>query len=190
MTAFRYLKKVPYRCSYNHNGRFYALHEPSRYDRHGLWSWGDVHFSVEGNLRQTVKRLVYEAEQGATHRELQERLALRVHNTLLDLLKNGEIDRERVMKLFVYLHVVPDIRGKQLQQRQLLVAGQLDAKKEYDICDAVIIQVLLTLVRHPGSQPEQVAHRLRGHSPPIPIQQIRAVFNRYNLGEKGGPMRH
>jgi hypothetical protein len=78
MTAFRYLRQIPYRRSYNHNGRYYCLHEPSRYDRLGLWGKGDVHFSVDGSLGQTVRRLVYEMEAGATHRELQERLRVRV----------------------------------------------------------------------------------------------------------------
>ena len=31
MTAFRYLRQIPYRRSYNHNGRYYGLHEPARY---------------------------------------------------------------------------------------------------------------------------------------------------------------
>ena len=35
MTCFRYLKQVAYRRSYNCNGRYYCLHEVSRYDRHG-----------------------------------------------------------------------------------------------------------------------------------------------------------
>ena len=33
MTAFRYLREVPYRRSYNYNARYYCLHEPSRYER-------------------------------------------------------------------------------------------------------------------------------------------------------------
>ncbi|NOY94579.1 MAG: hypothetical protein GXP55_25660, partial [Deltaproteobacteria bacterium] len=37
-TTFRYLEQVPYRSSYNHNGRFYMLHDPGRYDRWGLYS--------------------------------------------------------------------------------------------------------------------------------------------------------
>ena len=83
-TAFRYLAQVPYRRSYNHNGRYYALHDRTRYDRFGLWSRGDVHLSIDGSLRATVRRLVHEAEAGATHRELQERLRIRVRTTLLD----------------------------------------------------------------------------------------------------------
>jgi len=46
MTAFRYLKKIPYRRSYNHNGRYYCLHEPSRYDSLGFFYWKGMHFSM------------------------------------------------------------------------------------------------------------------------------------------------
>jgi hypothetical protein len=58
-----------------------------------------------------------------------------------------------------------------------------------EISDAVIIQVLLTLLRHPGSDAADVVRHLHGHSPPIPMNQVRAVFDRYhldNLAEKGG----
>jgi hypothetical protein len=87
MTAFRYLRRVRYRRSYNHNGRYYTLFDPARFDRVGLWSWSDIHFSVDGSLRSTVRRLIWEEETGATHRELQDRLRVRVQNTLLDLLR-------------------------------------------------------------------------------------------------------
>ena len=102
MTAFRYLRQVPYRRSYNHNGRYYCYHEPSRYDALGLWTWRDVHFSRDGSLRKTVCRLVRERPPGATQRELQERLKVRVHNTLLDLLRHGEVARERLLEVYVY----------------------------------------------------------------------------------------
>ena len=122
MTAFRYLREVAYRRSYNHNGRYYCLHEPSRYDRFGLWSSNGIHFSVDGSLGKTVRRLVYEREAGATHRELQERLRVRVHNTLLTLFRQGEIDRERIAQFYVYLHRDPVIRRDQLGRRQALIA--------------------------------------------------------------------
>lgn len=187
MTAFRHLRQVPYRSSYNHNGRFYALHEPSRYDRFGLWTWRDVHFSVDGSLRMTVRRLVHEAESGATQRELQDRLAVRVHNTLLDLLRNGEVDRERLAEVFVYLHVDPAVRKEQLRRRQEWITVQQTAAADREVSDAVVIQVLLTLIRHPGSQPADVVRHLHGLAPPITFPQVQAVFTRYDLGEKGGP---
>lgn len=183
-TAFRYLAQVPYRRSYNHNGRYYALHDPTRYDRFGLWSRGNIHFSIDGSLRATVRRLVHEAEAGATHRELQERLRIRVRTTLLDLLRKGEVDRERLAEVSVYLHVDPAVREQQVRRRKDQINAQHVTAEKAEVDDAVVIQVLLTLIRHPGSQPAEVARHLYGVVPPITLDQVHAVFARYELEKK------
>lgn len=186
-TAFRYLAQIPYRRSYNHNGRHYTLYEPTRYDRFGLWSRGGVHFSVDGSLRATVRRLVHEAEAGVTHRELQDRLQVRVRTTLLDLLSKGEIDREHMAEVFVYLHVEPAVRQAQIQRRQESITAHEAVAADREVNDTVVIQVLLSLIRHPGAQPADVVRYLYGLAPPISLSQVCAVFTRYQLGEKGGP---
>jgi hypothetical protein len=189
MTAFRYLRQIPYRRSYNHNGRYYCLHEPSRYDRLGLWSVGDVHFSLDGSLGKTVRRLVYEMDAGATHRELQERLRVRVHNTLLTLLRRGEIERERLAQLYVYLHRDAAIGEVQMQRRGALLDAGKTVRIETAVPDEIVIQVLLALLHHPGAKAAQLVRYLRGHSPPVSMEQIEAVFARYDLesiGKKGG----
>ena len=189
MTAFRYLRQVPYRRSYNHNGRYYCLHEPSRHDRLGLWSVGDIHFSVDGSLGKTVQRLVYEMEAGATHRELQEQLRVRVHNTLLTLLRRGEIERERLAQLYVYLHRDAAIGKRQIQCRESLLNAGDGARVATGVPDEIVIQVLLTLLHHPGAKAAEVVRYLRGHSPPVSMEQVGAVFARYDLesiGKKGG----
>ncbi len=190
MTAYRYLRQLPYRRSYNHNGRYYCLYEPSRHDRFGLWSVGDIHFSVENSLVHTVQRLVNVAQAGATHRELQDRLRVRVHNTLLTLLRQGEIERQRLGTLYVYLHRDADVRYKQVRHRQALISAQ-DAKRQGEtlLTDAAIIAVLLSLLHHPEAKAADVVRYLQGHSPPIPMAQVDAVFARYDLatiGKKGG----
>lgn len=186
-TAFRYLAQVPYRRSYNHNGRYYTLHDPARYDRLGLWNRGDVLFCVDGTLRATVRRLVDEAEAGATQRELQDRLRVRVRTTLLDLLRKGEIGRERLAEVFVYLHVDPAVRQAQMQRRKERITADQVATADGELSDAVIIHVLLTLVRHPGAPPANVVRHLHGLDPPVTLSQVHAVFTRFDLGEKGGP---
>ena len=186
-TAFRYLAQIPYRRSYNHNGRYYTLHDPARYDRFGLWSRGDVYFSVEGSLRATVCRLVHEAETGATHRELQDRLRVRIRTTLLDLLRKGEVDRERLAEVYVYLHADAAVRQEQLRRRQEQIAAEQAAGADSEVSDVVVIQILLALIRHPGAQPAEVVRHLYGLAPPISLSQVQAVFTRYELGKKGGP---
>jgi len=189
-TAFRYLREVPYRRSYNYNGRYYTLHDPARYDRLGLFSHGDIHFSRDGTLGATVRRLVYEAEAGHTQRELQQLLRVRVQATLLDAVRKGEISRERLVEVYVYLHVDAAVRREQVQRRRERIEAASGPDDELlEVSDAVVIEVLLTLIRHPGSRLDDVVRRLRGRSPPISRQQVEAVFTRYDLGEKGGASR-
>lgn len=188
-TAFRYLKLVPYRRSYNHNGRYYTLYDASRFDRLGLYSFQGICFSVDGSLLHTVRRLVHEAEAGVTHRELQQQLQLRVHNTLLELWRSEQISRESVSGFYLYLHPDTSVRQAQLSRRQQQLAAQ---RTEAEVTDPMVIEVLLVLVRHPGSKFTQVVRRLRGHSPPISAEHVRVIFDRYdleNLGEKGGSSR-
>ena len=186
-TTFRYLKQVPYRRSYNHNGRYYCLYDASNYDRLGLWSWRGIHFSVDGSLRNTVRRMVHEAATGASHAELQRGLQLRVQNTLVDLFRKNEIYREKVDKVFIYLHSDSVVRRQQLERRKEIIASQKAARDEVD--DRMVIEVLLTLIHHPGLNAADAARRLRGHSPPISFDHVQAVFKKYdldNIGEKGG----
>lgn len=187
MTTFRYLKQVSYRRSYNHNGRFYALHLAERYNRLGLWSFKGIHFSVDTSLRDTTRRIVHESPMGCFHRELQEHLRVRVQNTLMDLWRKSEVARERLDGFFIYLHTDLAVQQDQLARRQEHIAA---LRVEQEVDDAMVIEVLLVLVRHPGAKTAEVVRRLRGKSPPTTAAHVRVVFDRYGLdavGEKGGP---
>ncbi len=58
VTTFRYLKQVQCMRSYNQNGRYYTYRDPTRFDRWGLYSQGDIHFFRDGKLGDTLIRLV------------------------------------------------------------------------------------------------------------------------------------
>lgn len=192
-TAFRYLARVEYRRSYNHNGRYYSRHEPSRYDRLGLWCHEGACFSRDGTLGATIQRLVRESDQGWTHRELQTLLHVRVRTFVLDAVAEGTLEREQVDGVYVYLHVNRAVRRAQLQRRRERIASgkAVAATGALVVDDTIVIEILLVLLRHPGSKPPDVTRRLRGHLPPITFEQVQAVFRRYDLedlGEKGGPI--
>jgi len=184
-TAFRYLRQVPYRSSYNYNGRYYTLHDVSRYDPFGLLRHGDIYFSRDGTLKPTVRRLIWESEAGLTQRELQELLRVRVQSFLQALVKAREVERERLEGIYHYLHSQRGIRTAQLQRRLEHIAVAKERQVEID--DTVVIRVLLVLIRYPGSRPADVVRHLRGHTPLIVSPQVEAVFTRYAIGEKGGP---
>jgi hydrogenase maturation factor len=180
-TVFRYLANVPYRRSYNHNGRYYSLHDPDGYDQYGLRSHGDIYFSRDGALNATVRRLVEEAAAGRTHRELAGILRVRVQPFLKRAVEEHELWRESIAGQYVYLHVDVAIRKVQLERRRQLVACEQVAA---ELTDAVVIEVLLVLVRHPGSGVEEVVRRL--HRLHVTQAQVEAVFTRYELGEHIG----
>ena len=187
-TVFRHLKRVPYRSSYNHNGRYYTLHDPARYDRWGLRSVGDIHFSVDGTLKATVVRLVRESEAGCTQKELQDLLRVRVQVFLLAALRECVIDRDETGRPYVYLHHDPEVRRAQLSRRhERIAAASRNATDAALVDHELTIRVLLVLVRHPGSLAGDVVRHLKGRSPPVSLAQVDVVFARYSLGEKGGP---
>jgi len=188
-TAFRYLKRVPYQRSYNYNGRYYTRKDSARYDRHGLFSCGDIHFSRDGSVSETLKRLVRESISGLTARELQALLQVRVQVFLLDAVRHNAVTREKIGGLYIYLHTDSAVRESQLQQRREQVEARECALAEGLLTDAVIIAVLLTMLHHPKAKAADVVRYLQGHSPPIPMLQVNAVFARYDLvsiGKKGG----
>ena len=192
MTAFRVLREVAYRRSYNYNGRYYTAFDPTRLDRFGLWSLRDIHFSTDGSLKATVLRMVREAPGGLTHRELADRLQVRVHNTLLDLTRADALAREPLGEVFLYVASNALRRADQLQRRHQDLSAALPAvsSQRVEVSQETVIAVLLALLRAPGSSAPEVARQLRAHAPPISPEAVQAVFARYDLealGEKGGP---
>jgi hypothetical protein len=149
-----------------------------------LWSYEAIRFSRDGSLTATVRRLVQESESGHTQREMQQLLGVRVQNVFTALIKASELARERIDEIFVYLHPTDPRRQQQIEERRQQLAER--ALGEQEVSLEAIVEILLVLIRHAGSDQAAVAKRLRGRSPPIGIEQIRWVFGRYQLGEKKG----
>ena len=102
-TVLKVLRDADYVSSYNHAGRHYTLRSIPTFDARGLWFHGEISFSAHGTLRATVVVLVNQASAGHTHDELEVIVALRVHDTLRSLVEAGQIGRERVDAVYVYV---------------------------------------------------------------------------------------
>lgn len=186
-TAFRFLAQVPHRRSYNFNGRYYTRLAPDLFDRFGLYSVGDVHFSLDGSLLNTVSRLVQQAQDGWTLHELQDLLKVRVQSALLKGFRGGAFSRVELDGVFLYVNQDTKIQNAQILQRRLRISGNRspgDGIKDVPLDDSVVIQVLLVLIRHPEARPGDIVRHLRGHLPPVTIDKVEAVFTRFQLGEK------
>ena len=188
MSVFRRLSALGYLSSYSHAGRYYTLRDLPPFDRDGLWQYQGVCFSRDGSLKATVERLVEQSEAGRTHPELQARLQMRVHNTLLDLVEGGRIGREGWRGHYLYVIATPACAASQLSLRQQQPAELGPPLPEPPT--AVVIEVLLDLVHSARVRPDadRVAERLAARGLPVTVDQVKAIFSRYEL-KKTAPSR-
>lgn len=118
LTVFRKLRQLDHLTSYSHRGRYYTLPEIARFDDDGLWSCQSVWFSRYGTLLGTAENIVNQSPAGYFAEELAEALHVEVHDTLLQLVRQGRIARQQVSNLFLYTSISSDVRRLQLLTRQ------------------------------------------------------------------------
>jgi len=106
-SLFRDLERVGYLNSFTHAGRYYTLLDVPDFDHLGLWFHGTVGFSRAGTLKETIAFHVEHTGDGWTHRELFDVLRVRVHNTLLDLVREQRIGRESFRGAHLYVSADP-----------------------------------------------------------------------------------
>ena len=153
MSAFRRLRELGYLSSFSHVGRYYTLPTLANFDPQGLWFYEEVGFSRFGNLKETVIHLVDQSVAGKTHEELEKQLRLRVHNTLLDLVRSDKIAREAFEGVFVYFSIRTDRAQQQLARRR---EGVGDSVQDV-LPDGIVIEVLAEIIRGNQVQIDQSA---------------------------------
>lgn len=134
MTVFRKLTGLGYRTSYSHRGKYYTLEGIPRFDERGLWSYGAVWFSRDGNLLATAQRFVEEADAGCTASELHGLVSVEVKEPLLQLHRRRRVEREDIGGTYVYFSMEPSLRRGQRLRREsrqaLLEMGELTEQAE------------------------------------------------------------
>ena len=142
-TIFRKLKTIDYRTSYSHRGRFYTLVDEGKFDVLGLWSFGDIHFSTYGTLRETAGALVSLSDAGLYAAELGAMLQVEVDDVLLFLVRKGRLHREPFGAAYLYCSPESKVRKRQTAMRRAAeseaVAGRLPAGAIPDELKAAIV---------------------------------------------------
>lgn len=188
MSVVRRLTLLGYLSSYTHRGRYYTLREIPQFDEVGLWHHGNVGFCRAGTLKAAVTELVEKSEAGKTHQELQDLLRVRAHNELLEHVRAGRITRRPLDDdRWLYLSANASRAAKQWARRQTqkkraaVLLGPLTAAMTIEVLVEVLqsSRVLVT--------PEQVVRRLHHQGVSVPLEHVQWVFERYELGKKGGP---
>lgn len=188
MSVVRRLALLGYLTSYTHCGRYYTLREIPHFNEFGLWRYGNVGFCRWGTLKAAVAELVEKSEAGRTHQELQDLLRVRAHNKLLENVRAGRLARRRIdNKHWLYLSANSARAARQWDRRQAqkkratVLSGPLTAAMTVEVLVEVLqsSRVIVT--------PEQVVRRLHHQGVSVPLEHVQWVFERYELGKKGGP---
>lgn len=182
-TVLRRLKEHGYISSYNRSGRFLTIPEVAEFDTRGLWVWKAARFSKHGNLKQTIKHFIETGERGMTHEELATILGVRAYNSLLELIHERRIHRERLGPTFVYFNRKPAARRKQVDRQRLF----LQEHQKPSPTSRQIITALLELIRDPKAGREDVVLRCHRMGVPISRAVVDAIFERYDLDKKRAP---
>jgi hypothetical protein len=182
-TVFRVLGRIGYFSSYSHAGQYYTLARTPVFDADGLWAHAGVRFSRHRTLRQTVVHLVNTAPTGQTHAELQDRLHLRVYDTLADLVAARAIGRAEMARLYLYVSTEPSTAEGQIAERQRVMAAPPPLVSLWPD-PAVVIEVLLAVIQAPTPEVAAVAALLRAQGKAITREQVEAVWAQYDLGKK------
>lgn len=180
-SVFRDLGEVGYRTSYTHVGRYFTREDIPVFDDQGLWFHKDIGFSQAGTLKQTAAEQVEQTPEGRTHGELQSLLRVRVHNTLLGLVREKHIGRERVGRLYLYVSADPERAAQQVKERQELrdsLAEMLRVPTDEEVVE-VLVEALRGAPAIPA--PDQVARRLVSRGVRLEPHHVQMVYEEHGL---------
>ncbi|MBM2850604.1 MAG: hypothetical protein HW418_3546 [Anaerolineales bacterium] len=190
MSVVRRLTLLGYFTSYTHCGRYYTLREVPQFDEFGLWHYGGIGFCRAGTLKAALVELVEKSEAGRTHQELQDLLRVRAHNKLLENVRAGRLERKQLDdKRWLYLSADASRAAKQWARRQ--AQKKRSAVLLGPLSSAMTVEVLVYVLQSSRPlvlvTPEQVVRRLHHQGVSVPLEHVHWVFERYELGKKGGP---
>jgi hypothetical protein len=128
-----------------------------------------------------VAWLVEQSPDGYTHDELRNLLRVRVHNTLLDLLRQGHIGREQLRHIYLYVSADPTRAAAQVTERKELTATLAEVLRV--ATDEEVVEVLVEALRAAPEVPEPalVAQRLVARGVRLEPHHVEQVYEEHGL---------
>lgn len=172
----RFLSNIGYYSSFTHNGKWYTLKRAARFNRDGLWFYKDIGFSKAGSLTRTIIKLISRSEAGMNADMLGEKLHCRCHTILVQLCRQGKLQREKAGRCFVYLAADPHVAAD--QRRSMNYKNQPTTLFPAEIA----VLVLVAFIRNPKAGFKQLARTLSStHNVTVEASQIQHFFDLHGL---------
>jgi hypothetical protein len=172
----RFLGEVGYYSSFTHNGKWYTLRTIPRFDREGIWFFDVIGFSRAGSLTNTLINLIIRSQAGMTAVQLGVKLRCRCHSVLVQLYRQGKIQRQKQGRSYIYLAMDSSTQAIQLQalERKSSSVSKLPAE--------IAVLILVEFIRHPDLNFEQLAQATaRQRRIVLDADQIKELFALHGL---------
>ena len=170
----RFLSEVGYFNSFTHNGSWYTLRSIPHFDGDGLWFFRDIGFSRSGSLTRTLMDLAAGSPAGMTAETLGAKLRVRCHSVLVQLCRNGKIQRQKMARSHVYFSIDPPIAT--VQRRAM--AGPKPAELPAEIA----VLILVEFIQNPDASFEDLTRAIsRKTRVAIDVRQIQRLFDQHGL---------
>jgi len=179
ITVHRRLAEWNTLTSFNMNGRYYTINSIPKFDKNGIWKYGDIYFSKYGTLKNTVIALASKSKKGMSHSELQEIVGLNPKYFMSRFKELPSLIKERYKNYIIYY--AGNSEKYELQKRNRFppepAAGGLPP-------DAQAIIILVELIHHPKMNIDELAVQLQGKGHAIETGNIAALFKKYEIDKK------
>ncbi|MCF8026513.1 MAG: hypothetical protein K9K82_13635 [Desulfobacteraceae bacterium] len=174
----RFLAQTGYYSSFTHNGVWYTLRSIPSFNRRGLWFYQDIGFSKAGPLTATIVGLIQQSQAGMTAEDLGDILRCRCHSVLVNLYRQGRLQRQKQGRSYIYFAGDPQTansqrRAKTLQQEP---AKQLPAE--------IAVYILAEYIKRPQADFPELAHAISAKGVSVSPAQIENLFAQHGIKKK------
>jgi hypothetical protein len=170
----RFLAEVGYLSSFTHNGSWYTLRSIPHFDGDGLWFFRDIGFSRSGSLTRTLIDLAVRSPAGMTAETLGAKLRVRCHSVLVQLCRNGKIQRQKMARSHVYFSIDPPIST--VQRRAMF------GRKLAELPAEIAVLILVEFIQNPDASFEALKRAIsRKTHVAIDVRQIQWLFEQHGL---------
>ncbi|MEA3546321.1 MAG: hypothetical protein U9R66_01550 [Thermodesulfobacteriota bacterium] len=153
----RFLGEIGYYSSFTHNGKWYTLRTTPHFNRDGIWFFDVIGFSRAGSLTNTLINLIIRSQAGVTAEQLGVKLRCRCHSVLVQLYRQGKIQRQKQGRSYIYLAIDPSTQAIQLQALEGKNRPLLKLPAE------IAVLILAEFIRQPDLSFEQLAKSIARH---------------------------
>ena len=174
----RFLAQAGYHSSFTHNGVWYTLRSIPCFNRRGLWFYKDIGFSKAGPLTATLVALIQQSQAGMTAEELGDILRCRCHSVLVNLYRQGRLQRQKQGRSYIYFAGDPKTANSQRRAKTLrdAPAKQLPAE--------IAVYILAEYIKHPDADFPELAQTISAKGVSVSPVQIENLFVQHGIKKK------